>query len=122
MSKLWSNQKKKKKYEQNRHFQNAWAMKLPWAKFVFGSKGKVVQIWCKVYTQIEHKQKLLVPNLDCLWKHVGCFGSHASGSLFLKTNIHVANEKLYFATSVKPLLQQVAHGAIVERKKKMFNC
>jgi len=41
-------------------------MKLPWAKSVFGSKGKVVQIWCKVYTQIEHKQKLLVPNLDCL--------------------------------------------------------
>jgi len=99
-------------------------VKLPWAKSMFGSNGKVAQIWCKVCTQIEGKQKLLVPKLYCLWKHVSCFGSHASvkrwGSLFLKTNVHVANEKLYFATSAKTLLQ-VVHGAIVERKKKMFN-
>lgn len=97
-------------------------MKFPWAESMVGSNGKVAQIWCKVCTQIEHKQKLLVPKLNFLWKHVGCFGSHASskrwGSLFLKTNVHVANEKLYFATSAKPMLQQVAHGAIVERKKK----
>jgi hypothetical protein len=101
-------------------------MKVPWAKFVVGSNGKATQIWCKVCTQIEGKQKLLVPKLHCLWKHVGCLGSHASdkrwGSLFFKTNVHVANEKFYFTTSAKTLLQQVAHGAIVERKKKMFNC
>jgi hypothetical protein len=99
---------------------------LPWAESVVGSNGKAAQIWCKVCTKSEGKQKLLVPKLDCLWKHVGCFGSHASGkrwgSLFLKTNVHVANEEVYFATNAKTLLQQVAHGGIVERKKKMFNC
>jgi hypothetical protein len=62
----------KKAYELNRHFQDNWAMNLPWAKFVLGSYGKVVEVWCKIYAQIEIKDKLLVPMLDFFFlKHVG---------------------------------------------------
>jgi hypothetical protein len=32
---------KKKLYENNMNFQNIWVVKLPWAKFVVGSNGKV---------------------------------------------------------------------------------
>jgi hypothetical protein len=35
----------------------------------------------------------------------------------LKINTHVANEKLYFAQGLEILLQQVAHDAIIEKKK-----
>ncbi len=33
--------KRKKAHEMNRHFQDTWGVKLPWTKFVLGSKGKV---------------------------------------------------------------------------------
>jgi hypothetical protein len=46
-------------------------MKFLWAKSMLGSNGKVVQVWCKICTWIESKNKLLVPNLDSLRKHVG---------------------------------------------------
>ncbi len=36
--------KRKKAYELNTHFQNNWAVKLLWAKFVLGSNGKVIQV------------------------------------------------------------------------------
>ncbi len=36
--------KRKKAYELNTHFQNDWAMKLLWAKFVLGSNRKVIQV------------------------------------------------------------------------------
>jgi len=35
----------------------------------------------------------------------------------LKINTHVVNEKLYFAQGLEILLQQVAHDAIIEKKK-----
>jgi hypothetical protein len=34
--------KRKKAYEMNRHFQDTWVVKLPWAKYVLSSNGKVV--------------------------------------------------------------------------------
>ncbi len=66
---------------------------------------------CKICTQIESKDKLLVPNLDSQWKHVGCckalvamlrvkVGDH----YFLKTNYHATNEKLYFSKGSKIVL------------------
>jgi hypothetical protein len=32
---------KRKEYEINRTFKNIWVAKLPWAKFVIGSDGKI---------------------------------------------------------------------------------
>jgi hypothetical protein len=37
----------------------------------------------------------------------------------LKTNVHVNEEKLYFDIGDEIVLQQVVHGAIIERKKKI---
>jgi hypothetical protein len=34
----------KKAYEMNMHFQDFWVIKLPWAKSILGSNGKVVQV------------------------------------------------------------------------------
>ncbi len=36
--------KQKKAYELNMHFQDIWAVKLPWVELVLGSNGKVVQV------------------------------------------------------------------------------
>jgi hypothetical protein len=36
-----------------------------------GVDGKVTSVKCKVYNVIEGKNKMLVPKLDSLWKHVG---------------------------------------------------
>lgn len=63
--------KETKAYELNKHFQDTWAIKLLWVKFDVGSNGKVVQIWYKVYSLIESKDKLVVTNLDSLWTHAG---------------------------------------------------
>ncbi len=38
---LANSKKRKKMNELNRHFQDSWATKLPWAKFVVGVDGKV---------------------------------------------------------------------------------
>ncbi len=61
----------KKAYEMNMHFQDFWVIKLPWAKSILGSNGKVVQVWCEVCSLIDGKDKLLVVKLDSLWKHAG---------------------------------------------------
>jgi len=36
-----------------------------------GVDGKVTHVKCKVCIVIERQDKLLVPELDLLWKHVG---------------------------------------------------
>ena len=63
--------KKKQSYEMNRHFQDSWAARLPWAESVLGRDGRVAQVRCKICTEVEGREKLLVPKLDSLWKHAG---------------------------------------------------
>jgi hypothetical protein len=95
----------------NRHFQDIWAVKLHWAESIMGSNGKVVQVQCKVYFFIDGKDKLLVAKLGSLWKHAGRrkvlvvmskvkVGEH----YVLKSNAHVANEKLYFTKGLEIML------------------
>jgi len=79
---------------------------------------------------IKGKNKLLVPNLDSLWKHVGCYkvliamvGVKVGDHYFLKTNSHVTNEKLYFSLRV---LKQCYHKQLMVqfkliRRKKLCN-
>jgi hypothetical protein len=58
-------------YELNHRFPKSWAAKLPCAKFVVGVDGKLTHVKCKVYNVRERQNKLLVPKLDSLGKHVG---------------------------------------------------
>jgi hypothetical protein len=113
----------------NKHFQDTWAIKLPWAESFMDSNGKVVQVQCKVYSFIDGKDKLLVVKLDSLWKHAGrrktlvvMMGVKVGEHYFLKSNAHVANEKLYFTKGLKIVLQQVIHGAAQFLDKRKKNC
>jgi hypothetical protein len=38
---------------------------------VLGVDGKVVQVHYKVCAQIERREKLLIPMINFVWKHVG---------------------------------------------------
>jgi hypothetical protein len=75
------------------HFQDTWVVKLPWAKSILCSNGKVVQI--------DSKNKFMVAKLDSLWKHA----SHHKALVVMPRvkvgenyflNAHVA-KKFYFA-------------------------
>jgi hypothetical protein len=95
----------------NKHFQDTWAIKFPWAKSVMGSNDKVVQVRCKVCSFIDGKDKLLVVKLDFLWKHARCpkplvvmSGVKVGEHYFLKFNAHVANEKFYFVKGSETML------------------
>ncbi len=83
-------------------FQDSWATKLPWVESIVGVDGKVTHVKCKVYIIIEGRNKLFVPKLDLLWKHVAqrkatiaSIGVAIEGFYFLKMNQHVLNKKLY---------------------------
>jgi hypothetical protein len=56
-------------YEHNRHWQDSWAGRLPWAESVLGRDGRVTQVRCKVCSEVEGREKLLAPKIDSLWKH-----------------------------------------------------
>lgn len=120
---------KRVKYEQNHQWQDTWAARLPWAESVVNADGKIRQVHCKICTEVEGKEKLLVPKLEFLWKHCGrrkatnSFGKVESGQYyFLSNNAHVKNEKIYFArlgNSGESVLQQVVCGTVKERQRKL---
>jgi hypothetical protein len=96
--------KRKKSYELNRHFQDSWAAKLPWAEAVVGADGRITQVRCKICSDIEGREKLLVPKIDSLYKHAGRrkalvdMGKVRRGEhYYLGTNQHVKNERVFFA-------------------------
>ena len=95
-------------YEQNQKWQNTWAARLPWAESVFGEDDKIKQVRCKICSDVQGRNKLLVPKLDSLYKHCGrrkaktSFGKVVAGEhYFLSNNVHVRNEKFFFARSGK---------------------
>ncbi len=120
---LASSKKRKKIYELNHHFQDSWVVKLPWAESIVGVKGKAIEVKCKVYNVIDGRNKLLVANLNYLWKHVGrmkatiAFVGVVMGDIyFLKTNQHMINEKFYVQKGKNYVLWQVVEGVVVEQK------
>jgi hypothetical protein len=117
---------RRQSYEQNRHWQDSWAAKLPWAESVLGRDGCVTQVRCRICSEVEGREKLLAPKIDGLWKHAGRrraltnFGGVKKGEhYFLATNQHVKNEKRYFARVGETIAVQFAHGAVKERKRKL---
>jgi hypothetical protein len=56
----------KKGYELNRHFKDSWVAKLPWAEAVVGVDGRITQVRYKVCSDVERREKLLVPKIDSL--------------------------------------------------------
>lgn len=63
--------KRKWSYELNRHFQDNWAQKLPWAEAVIGADGSMSQVKCTICLAMFGQTKLLSVKLDNMWKHAG---------------------------------------------------
>ena len=59
------------RYDANRHFQDHWAARLPWAEPELDSDGVLVAVKCTVCSVINGKPKLIVPKWDNLEKHMG---------------------------------------------------
>ncbi len=55
---------KKKEWEINQVFQHEWLALLLWAEAIMGPNGKTSQVSCRVYTELENCEKLLVPKFD----------------------------------------------------------
>ncbi len=121
---LANSKKRKKIYELNRHFQDSWVAKLPWAESIMGAKGKATQIKCKVCNIIDGRNRLLVAKSNSLWKPISCrnatiisTGVVMGDIYFLKTNQHVINEKLYVQRGKNYVLKQIVEGVVMEQKK-----
>jgi hypothetical protein len=67
---------KKRNYDSTRKFQELWIAKLLWAKMCLGSNGCLHIVKCKIYSQVEGKDKLLAPKWDSLCKHVYHMKAH----------------------------------------------
>jgi len=78
-----------------------------------------------VCSEVEGREKLLVPKLDSLWKHAGRRRALVdSGKLkkgqhyFLLTCQHVKNQRIYFGRSGnETVVQLMVEGATHEKKK-----
>jgi hypothetical protein len=62
---------KKRNYDVTRKFQEIWLAKLPWVELFVREDGTLHTIKCKVYTEVEGKNKILAAKWDSLCKHVG---------------------------------------------------
>jgi hypothetical protein len=49
-------------------FQEVWVAKFPWVEIVI---RKLNVVHCKIYSEIDGREKLLVPKFDNLQKHGG---------------------------------------------------
>jgi hypothetical protein len=74
---------------------------MPWAEAVIGASGQVTQVRCKICSEVEHREKLLVPKINNLYNHVGRrralvdIGKVKRGEFYyLGTNQHVKNERI----------------------------
>ena len=122
---------KRKCYDHRRHFQDSWAAKLPWAESVVGELGIITEVRCRICTDVEGREKFLVPKLDSLYKHAGRRkalvdiwkvrrGEHYN----LGTNQQVKNERVFFAKGGQTVITKVLAGISKERRRKLvqFRC
>jgi hypothetical protein len=68
------------------------------------AEGRVTQVRCKIFSEVEGREKLFVPKIDSLHKHsrqrkaVTTTGRVKNGEFYyLSTNQHIKNEQVYFA-------------------------
>jgi hypothetical protein len=93
---------------------------------VVGVDGCITQIRCKICTDVEGREKLLVPKIDSLMKHAGRrrvavdMGKVKRGEYFyLSNNQHVKNERVYFAKGGPTVITKLLAGGTKERRRKI---
>ena len=96
-----------------------------------GESDVITQVMCKICTDVEGREKLLVPKLDSLYKHAGRrralvdIGKVRRGEYYyLRTNKHVKNERVFFAKGGQTVITKVLAGITKERRRKLvqFRC
>lgn len=85
--------------------------KLPWAKEVIGTDGRITQVCYTICIDIEGREKLLVSKINSLYKHVGRrkvledMGKvHYGEQYYLGNNQYVKNERIYFAKNGQTII------------------
>lgn len=99
---------------------------MPWTKAVVGVDGKITQVWCKVCSDVETREKLLVPKIDSLWKYarrrkalVDMAKVKKGEYYYLGSNQHVKNKRVYHAKEEEIILKKLEAGIVMERCKKL---
>ncbi len=62
---------RKKKWEFNYVFQEMWVAKLSWVEAMVWCDRKLIMVRCKMCSEIEGREKNLVPKFDSVQKHAG---------------------------------------------------
>jgi hypothetical protein len=91
-----------------------------------GVDGRITQVRSKVCSDVERRDKLLVPKIDSLWKHVGRRKALVDMAkvkrgeyYYLGSNQHVKNKRVYYAKGGETILQKLEAGVVLERRKKL---
>jgi hypothetical protein len=104
--------KKKRSYDSTWKFQVEWVTKLPWAKFQVDYDGCVHIVKCKVFFEIEQKDKFIALKWDSFLKNDSC--RKASKTLrgvkkgewyMVKDCKHAKNETTYACKGKELVLQ-----------------
>jgi hypothetical protein len=70
--------------------ENSKSLELAWAKFCLGSNGSLHIVKCRIYSEMERKDKILVSKWDSLRKHV----CQHQGKKKIRTNVN--KEEWYY--------------------------
>jgi hypothetical protein len=98
--------------------------KFPWAKVVMGEGRIMHHVQCKICTNVEWREKLLIPKLDGFDKHSGrtkC--KHAKPKLKVGEyytsphSQHEKNEHIYGITGLDSILEQVLNSKRAKKRK-----
>jgi hypothetical protein len=89
-----------------------------------GEDGRMHHVWCKICTNVEWREKLLVPKLDGFYNHSGrrkC--KHAKPGLKVGEyytslhNQHAKNECIYGIIGLDSILEQVLNVKKAKKRK-----
>ncbi len=99
----------------NKIYEDRWLVRFTCSKHVCAKNGRMKIVRCKIYSIIERRDKLLVPKLDYLVKHLdskqcivaknGIVGEHFT----CPTIQHMKNERLYGSIGQNTIATQVAN-------------
>jgi hypothetical protein len=93
------------------------------------SNGNLHTIKCRIFSEVEGKNKVLFAKWDYLVKHVGCrkvakdIGTHVKKGdwYYIKLGRHAKNQKLFTSHGRESIATQVAHGVARKNAKKVVN-
>ncbi len=116
-------------WELNQVFQKVWVAKLRWVEAMVGCDRKLDMGHSQICTELDGKEKLLIPKFDNLQKHVGrmkCrYIAHLGltmGQYFMSTNSqHAKNEQLWASKGQNTVVEiEASFGETNEKKCKFI--